>query len=59
MTRHAAARRPSYINRQKRKSDAEVVQLPYNILHLISIFEISGKESYRVSSWQTLVSIRN
>lgn len=43
MTRHALARRQSYINRQKRKSDAEVVQLPYNVLYLINIFGISGR----------------
>lgn len=60
MARHALARRLSYINRQKRKSDAEVVvQLLYNILYLVSIFEMSGKESHRVSSCQIVVLVRN
>lgn len=41
MTKHALVRRLIYINRQERKSDTEMVQLPYKALYLVRIFEIS------------------
>lgn len=44
----APARRPTFI--ETKKEIYEMVQPPYNILQLISIFEICDRELYRVNS---------